>query len=92
MNGDANLGRPTPILVLAQSAADHLLVAPDGGLNAAPFGVARYPLPPDPTFLGNALEMAVALGWLTRRRCTWYRRRTRRHDDRGLRLTIRYSP
>jgi hypothetical protein len=70
---------------------DDLLVTPDGGLNAAPFVVAGHLLSPDPAFLGNALEMAVALGWLTRRRCTGYRRRTRRHDDRGLRLVVRHS-
>jgi hypothetical protein len=68
MNGDADLGRPTLILARAQSVTDDLLVAPDGGLNAAPFVVAGHLLPPDPAFLGNALKMAVALGWLTRRR------------------------
>jgi hypothetical protein len=89
MNGDADLGRPTLILARAHPPSrarspvtDDLLVAPDGGLNAAPFVVAGHLLPPDPAFLGNALEMTVALGWLTRRRCTGYRRRTRRHDDR----------
>jgi hypothetical protein len=98
MNGDADLGRPTLILSRANPPSrarspvtDDLLVAPDGGLNAAPFVVAGHLLPPDPAFLGNALEMAVALGWLTRRRCTGYRRRTRRHDDRGLRLVVRHS-
>jgi hypothetical protein len=91
MNGDANLGRLTLIPARAQSITDDLLAAPDGGLNAAPFVVAGHLLPPDPAFLGNALEMAVALGWLTRRRCTGYRRRTRRHDNRGLRLVVRHS-
>jgi hypothetical protein len=70
MNGDADLGRPTLILARAKPVTDDLLVAPDGGLNAAPFVVAGHLLPPDPAFLGNALEMAVALGWLT---CQWRR-------------------
>jgi hypothetical protein len=37
MNGDADLGRPTLILARAKPVTDDLLVAPDGGLNAAPF-------------------------------------------------------
>jgi hypothetical protein len=77
MNGDADLCRPTLTLVRAQSVANDLLVAPDGGLNAAPFVVASHLLPPDPAFLGNALEMAVALGRLARRCYTGYCRRTR---------------
>jgi hypothetical protein len=75
MNAGADLGRPTLILARARPPSrarspvtDDLLVATDGGLYAAPFVVAGHLLPPDPAFLGNALEMAVALGWLTRRR------------------------
>ena len=46
MDGDANLGRPTRILARAQPITDHLLVAPDRGLNPAPFVVAGCLLPP----------------------------------------------
>jgi hypothetical protein len=98
MSGDADLGRPTLILARAHPPSrawspvtDDLLVAPDGGLKAAPFAVAGYLLPADPAFLVNALETAVALGWLIRRRCTGYCRRRRRHDDCGLRLVARHS-
>jgi hypothetical protein len=97
MNGDGDLGRPTLILTRAHPplrarspVTDDLLVASDGGLNAAPFVVAGYRLPPDPAFLGNLLEMTVALGRLTRGRCTGSRRRSRRHDDGGLRLVVRH--
>jgi hypothetical protein len=64
-NGDADLGRPTPILARAHPPSrarspvtDDLHVAPDGGLEAAPFVIARHLLPPDPAVLGNPLEMA----------------------------------
>ena len=56
MNGDADLGRPPLILARAQPVPNDLLVAPDGGLNAAPFVVAGQLPPPDPAFLYNALR------------------------------------
>jgi hypothetical protein len=45
----------------AQPIANHSFISPDGGLYPAAFGVARRLLPTDPAFIGNALEMAVAL-------------------------------
>jgi hypothetical protein len=52
MNGDADLGRPMLILARAHPPSrarspvtDDLLLAPDGGLNAAPFVVAGPILP-----------------------------------------------
>ena len=60
-DSDGHLGPPTAVLAKAQPVADHLLVAPDGGLDPAAFVVARHLLPPDPAVLGDTLEMAVAL-------------------------------
>src|SRR3954469_12786384 len=60
MNRDGNLSDTTLVLTTAQPVADARLVAPDGGLDPAAFGVARHLLLADPTCLGNTVQMAAA--------------------------------
>jgi hypothetical protein len=65
--------------------------------------VTRCPLPAHATALGDQLQMLVALGRRGLCRCAWHRTRTRRHNDRRIRMTladltvdivaiVRYSP
>ena len=48
MDGDGDFSGVTPVLMKAQPIANHLFISPDGGLDAAAFGVARCLLPADP--------------------------------------------
>jgi hypothetical protein len=74
MDSHGNLSCPASIFARAQTIADHLLVSPDGGLDAAASIVARYLLPSDPAFVSNVLEMAVALCGIGRSRRARHRR------------------
>src|SRR6516165_3058620 len=64
------------------------LVAADIGLHQGTPIVARYPLPAHATALGDQLQVAVALGRRGLCRCAWHRARTRRHNDRRIRMTL----
>ncbi len=68
---DLHLGRPALVGARAQPVADHLLPPCDGGLG---FGAPVVPcpfLPSHVAVLGDASEMAVALGELGLGRVMW---------------------
>src|SRR4051794_30652292 len=88
MDGNANLGRATLVLMKAQPVADHLFISADGGFHPAACRVARRLLPADPALVGNALEMAVALRGLGLRRRARHGRGTGRYDDRSVGIAV----
>src|SRR5258708_25951056 len=68
--------------------ADHALepanVCPHQGTPV----IARDPLPAHAATFGDQLKMPIAPRWRGLGRCTRDRRRSRRHNDRGIRMTL----
>src|SRR3954453_1357525 len=61
MDSDGNLSDTTLVLATAQPVANDLFVTPDGGLDSTPPVVAGFLLPAEPAFLGDTLQVAIAL-------------------------------
>src|SRR5208283_4852268 len=83
-----HFGGATPVLEEAQPIADHLFVAPDGGLDPAAPVITRRLLPPHSPSFGDALEMAVALSGLGLSHLTQHCGRAWWHDDFSIRIAI----
>ena len=74
--------------VRERSVTDHSLVAADIGLHQGAPIVTRCPLPAHAAALGDQLQVPVALGRRGLCRRAWHRARTRRHNDRRIRVTL----
>jgi Resolvase, N terminal domain len=75
IDGDTNFGGATLVLMKARPIVDHLFISADGGLYPAACRIARRLLPADPAFVGDALQMAVALCGRGLSRLAQHRRR-----------------
>jgi hypothetical protein len=72
----------------AQGVADNPLVSAHSLLGTSPGIVARGFLPPHTTMLGNDLGVPVMLRWIGFGREAEHGRRSRRHDNRSLRMVL----
>src|SRR6266851_2313634 len=88
--GDSNghLGHLPASGPRAQRVTDHSLVAANIGLHQGTPIVTRCPLPAHATALGYQLQVPVALGRRELCRCAWHSARTRRYNDRRIRMTL----
>ena len=87
-DGNANFSRSARIRARPQCVPDHPFVSADIGFNQRTPVLARRFLPGYTAALGNELQMPVALRGLRRGRLTQHTTRTRRHDDRCVRVTL----
>jgi len=85
---DADFSRSARIRTRPQCIPDHPFVSIDIGLNLRTPVVAGRLLPGHTAALGNELQMPVALRRRRLGRLAQHTSRTRRHDDRCVRVTL----
>jgi AraC-like DNA-binding protein len=89
--GKANLGRLGSVGARSKGIADHTFVSPDRRLDLGPLIVAAGFLPDHLAAISDHPQMAVALCRSGFSRRTRHRAGPRRHDNSGVRMTLRNS-
>src|SRR5712671_1617976 len=77
-----------PLRAGAQRIADHALEAANVCFHQGTPVIAGDPLPAHAATFGDQLKMPIALRWRGLGRCTRHPYRSRRHNDRGIRMAL----